>query len=271
MAFIDDDLMADKMDEVGVKPHPLLAQAGLSASVKATYLQGCVLAALMDDAQVDRDERHKLRVLGLSLGLLGPDIDEFIQTVQDLKTREDKDGFIDELKKTIRGYPLVECFMVDFEELVKKDGGVPESVRKSLDFIGAQLLGRLDWRQAIEERESARRRQAEDERRRREQEAERRRQAEEARRRAEAERAAQRKKDEIREQIKKKREEYDSLNEVAKALYSVDQNATSRVVRERNKVEREIADLEKQLDEGRPGNRTGFSGLMSILSQTFKT
>ena len=266
MAFIDENLMADKMDELSAKPHPMLSQAGLAASVKATYLQGCVLAALVDDAKVDRAERRKLRALGLSLGLLGSDIDDFIQTVQELKTSGEQNDFINELKRTIQGYPLVESFMADFQEILKKEGEIPESSRKFLDFIGAQLLGEPDWEQALKDRKAERKRKADAERRRREQEAERRRQAEEARRRAEAKREAERKKNEIREQIKKKQAEYDDLEETVKLVARVDQNEALKLIRERDKVKREIDALKKKIGEDRPSVGGLFSSLFQSLN-----
>ena len=262
MAFIDENLMADKMDELSAKPHPMLSQAGLAASVKATYLQGCVLAALVDDAKVDRDERRKLRALGLSLGLLGSDIDDFIQTVQELKTSGEQNDFINELKRTVQGYPLVESFMADFQEILKKEGEIPESSRKFLDFIGAQLLGEPDWEQALKDRKAERKRKADAERRRREQEAERRRQAEEAHRQAEAKREAERKKDEIREQIKKKQAEYDELEELTKMVIRVNEREGLKLMRERDKVKREIDELKKKIGEDRPAG----GGLFSFLS-----
>ena len=60
MAFLDKTKLKKKAEAVSIAEHPLLKKRNLSDAEKTAYLQGCVLATLVDDAQVSEEERNRI-------------------------------------------------------------------------------------------------------------------------------------------------------------------------------------------------------------------
>ena len=149
MAFLSKKVMQKKNQEVSVVPHPLLSQVEAPLGLKMVYLQGCVLGTLLDDAEVSDDEFQNIRRIGLSLGLTNGEIEECLEQVKGLKSDDDQEAFIEELKGQVADYPVVKFFMDDFEGVMKKKGVVPPSSKEFLDFIGAQVVGTEDWRNGL--------------------------------------------------------------------------------------------------------------------------
>ena len=76
-------------------------------------------------------------------------IAESFTLVEGLASDDDKSAFIDELKGILAEPLVAKYFMTDFEEVMKKNGEVPESSVEFLDFIGLQITGEEDWRKAL--------------------------------------------------------------------------------------------------------------------------
>lgn len=149
MAWISKKVIQKKTLERKITAHPLLAELEVSLGLKTAYVNGCVLAALLDDEKVSEDEKFKVQRVGLSLGLSEEQIAESFTLVEGLVSDDDKSAFIDELKSVLAEPQVVKYFMADFEEVMKKDGEVPESSVEFLDFIGLQITGEEDWRKAL--------------------------------------------------------------------------------------------------------------------------
>ena len=149
MEWLSKKVIQKKTLERKITPHPLLVEMDVSLGLKTAYVNGCVLAALLDDAKVSEDEKFKVQCVGLSLGLSEEQVAESFTLVEGLASDDDKSAFIDELKSVLAESQVAKYFMADFEEVMKKDGEVPESSVEFLDFIGLQITGEEDWRKAL--------------------------------------------------------------------------------------------------------------------------
>lgn len=146
MAFLSKKLMAKSEMASVEKTHPLLKGREVSQSVRLAYLQGCVLATLLDDAQVSADERRQIEDLGRSLGIDDVEIAKSLEVVQGLQSDEDQELFLKELKAALGEKDVIALFMADFERLMQKPKGMSAEAREGLDFIGGELVGSANWR-----------------------------------------------------------------------------------------------------------------------------
>lgn len=149
MAFLSKKLMAKSEKASGRETHPLLKGREVSQGVRLAYLQGCVLATLLDDAQVSADERRQIEELGRSLGIDDVEIAKSLEVVQGLQSDEDQDAFLKELKAALGEKDVIALFMADFERLMQKPKGMSAEAREGLDFIGGELVGTANWRRAL--------------------------------------------------------------------------------------------------------------------------
>ena len=149
MAFLSKKLMAKSEKASSKETHPLLKGREVSQGVRLAYLQGCVLATLLDDAQVSADERRQIEELGRSLGIDDVEIAKSLEVVQGLQSDEDQDAFLKELKAALGEKDVIALFMADFERLMQKPKGMSAEAREGLDFIGGELVGTDNWRRAL--------------------------------------------------------------------------------------------------------------------------
>ena len=149
MAFLSKKLMAKSEKASGRETHPLLKGREVSQSVRLAYLQGCVLATLLDDAQVSADERRQIEDVGRSLGIDDVEIEKSLEVVQGLQSDEDQDAFLKELKAALGEKDVIALFMADFERLMQKSGGISSEAKNGLDFIGEVLVGVPNWREEL--------------------------------------------------------------------------------------------------------------------------
>lgn len=149
MDWLSKKVIQKKTLERKITAHPLLAEMEVSLGLKTAYVNGCVLATLLDDAKVSEEEKNAVQRVGLSLGLNEEQVAESFTLVEGLSSDDDKSAFIDELKSVLAEPLVAKYFMADFEEVMKKDGVVPEASVEFLDFIGLQITGEEDWRKAL--------------------------------------------------------------------------------------------------------------------------
>ena len=154
MAFLNRSMMLKKAAEAKIELHPLLKDREVPLSVRIAYLQGCVLAVLLDDAVVSSDEKRQIKEVGKSLQLSDEDIANGITVVQGLKSDEDQATFLDELHRTLGDIQVFKFFMTDFERLMLKPNGVSDEAKKELDEVGNWVGGVGDWRQLIRDYEA---------------------------------------------------------------------------------------------------------------------
>ena len=60
MAFLNKSILQKKVEERLVGDHPLLKNGDIPSNIKQVYLEGCVLATLMDDEKVSPVERAEI-------------------------------------------------------------------------------------------------------------------------------------------------------------------------------------------------------------------
>lgn len=145
MAWLNKKMMQRKAEAAMVVDHPLLKETDMSVDVKTAYLQGCVLATLLDDAEVSDEERTKVRNIGLSLHLTDEEIDESFSTVQALESDEQKMQFVEEILGLLKPAPVGRFFMDDFEAILEKDGKIAKEAEDLFEYFGQTLFASPDW------------------------------------------------------------------------------------------------------------------------------
>ena len=115
MAFLDKTKLKKKAEAVSIAEHPLLQKRNLSDAEKTAYLQGCVLATLVDDAQVSEEERNRVRAIALSLRFSECEIDEAFSIVSGLATENEKQRLVDEIVSLLKEEPTRDYFIKDFD------------------------------------------------------------------------------------------------------------------------------------------------------------
>ena len=145
MAFLDKEKLRDKADAETVSEHPLLKKRQLSVAEKCAYLQGCVLAALVDDEQMSRDERRRVRSIGLSLGCSEDDVNETVNLITGLKSEDDKSSLVDDIVSLLKVEPIRGFFVDDFRSVIESGGGKNGDAKEIFDLIGARLYEDREW------------------------------------------------------------------------------------------------------------------------------
>lgn len=145
MAFLNKNNLKNKAETVSVPEHHLLKKCILSDYERVAYLQGCVLASLVDDGKVSEKERCKVRRIGLSLRFRDDEIDEAFENVERLKTDLDKERLVDEIVSLLKKEPLRKSFIRDFENVARSDGTMQSEVAEILDLIGARMYEDEAW------------------------------------------------------------------------------------------------------------------------------
>ena len=145
MAWLNKKMMQRKAEAATVADHPLLKEADIAVDVKTAYLQGCVLATLLDDAEVSDEERTKVRNIGLSLHLTDAEIDEAFSAVQALESDDQKEQFVEEILGLLKPAPIGRFFMDDFEAILEKDGKISKEAEDLFEYFGQTLFSSSDW------------------------------------------------------------------------------------------------------------------------------
>ena len=242
--------------------HPLLSKLSLDAVVRMAYVQGCALAALLDDEKVSDAEREQVRQIGLSLRMNDDEIDECFLVVNALSGDDEKDRFVAEILALLRPDPIGRYFIADFEKTLKVNGEIQGEVRDLLDSFGTTLFADVNWRQKIaaaeeeeQKRVAAAQREAAEEAKR----AAAQKEAADRVRREEAERKAkeQARKQAIASKIQSKTKVLHEVysDEMIREMAYVSQDTALRMMRDKKDVEREIENLKSELDRL---NKNGF-------------
>ena len=145
MAFLNKSKLKRKAEAASVPEHPLLKKRELSSDEKTAYLQGCVLATLVDDGTVSDKERDSVRLIGLSLGLQDDEIDEALSHVEGMKADQDKERLVDEIVSLLKEDPLRESFIGDFERVAMSGGSMQGDAAEIFDLIGARMYKDVEW------------------------------------------------------------------------------------------------------------------------------
>lgn len=99
MAFLSKAMLSKATQNSAVKDHPLIKE-NISSNVRQAYLQGCVLAVLMENDSVSDKARGALTALGKSLHIEDESIKDAISLVTGLAD-EDKEQFVAEMLEAV--------------------------------------------------------------------------------------------------------------------------------------------------------------------------
>lgn len=146
MAFLNKAVLQKTSETMQVADHPLLKNGDIPMNVKHAYVQGCVLATLMDDEKVSNEERAAVCKIGKSLHLDGSAIQECFEVVLGLQSQDDKLACLNEMITAIGTGDARFYFMIDFEQLLCLHGVPNEDGYGILDYIGKALFKKEDWR-----------------------------------------------------------------------------------------------------------------------------
>lgn len=149
MAFLNQSMIKNSEHQSMVDDHPLLKDGDIPVSVKQAYVEGCVLATLMDDEKVSDDERTAVYKIGRSLRLDNKEIESCFEVVIGLKD-DDKEPFVDELLQTVKKRPVCLWFLNDFEVLLGLHGEISDENYQFLQHFGKTLMnGDSGWRDEV--------------------------------------------------------------------------------------------------------------------------
>ena len=149
MAFLNKTALQKTAEAMQVADHPLLKNGDIPMNVKQAYVQGCVLATLMDDEKVSDDERTAVRKIGKSLHLDDAAIQECFDIILGLQSQDDKLACLNEVISAIGTGDARFYFMIDFEQLLCLHGVPNEDGYGILDYIGKGLFKNEGWRRDV--------------------------------------------------------------------------------------------------------------------------
>ena len=153
MAFLSKEELAQvKNKPVSAKIHPLLKKGTLPLSVRHSYLQGCVIATLMDDVRMSDAAKARLVELACSLQLSLDDLEEGISVVASIEKGE-RAAFVAEIVNQVKDPQYAYWFAIDLERMLATSGGISEDGKALMDFVCNALFDREDWRLAAWELE----------------------------------------------------------------------------------------------------------------------
>lgn len=93
--------------------HPLL-KMDERLNVRDAYFHGLVLAAYLDDGQVDNQEHAYLVKVGMGLGIEKDDADQIVAMVGGLESDNEKMALIDEIAKCFTRSKVAKLFLAEF-------------------------------------------------------------------------------------------------------------------------------------------------------------
>lgn len=133
--------------EETVEAHPILEKGSVSIAVKQYYLQGCVVAALMDADAISSQVRDRLERLGRSLKMSEDEIRECIEVVTGLDSGNgDWEAFTTEMLETLKGAKVGVWFLKDFEEIMAASHEISSESYQHLNRFGTLLTDEKLWR-----------------------------------------------------------------------------------------------------------------------------
>lgn len=136
--------------EETVEAHPILEKGSVSIAVKQYYLQGCVVAALMDADVISSQVRDRLERLGRSLKMSEDEIRECIEVVTGLDSGNgDWEAFTTEMLETLKGAKVGVWFLKDFEEIMAASHEISSESYQHLNRFGSELTGDRLWRLSV--------------------------------------------------------------------------------------------------------------------------
>lgn len=149
MAFLNKTMLAAKASDAVTDEHPMLKEQDVPLNIKMVYLQGCVLAAVLNNGALSHAKENEIAKLGKSLRLPEGEVEECIHTVTGLATDDEKEQFVSELFLVLGGDFYPKYFLRDFEEMLKENGVVPADMTDYLNFFGSSLCKNENWRADI--------------------------------------------------------------------------------------------------------------------------
>ena len=147
MAFLNKAKMKKMAQVASVAPHPLLSETTLDSAVRTAYVEGCVLAALIDDENVSDAENSLILEIGLSLQMSEEDVAESLEHVKVLPDDDEKQAFVEEICGMLEQEPVRKHFIRDFEKVLKVNGEISTEAQELFGYICTRLFRSSSWSQ----------------------------------------------------------------------------------------------------------------------------
>ena len=136
--------------EETVEAHPILEKGSVSIAVKQYYLQGCVVAALMDADVISSQVRDRLERLGRSLKMSEDEIRECIEVVTGFDSGNgDWEAFTTEMLETLKSAKVGVYFLKDFEDIMTVSHEISSESYAHLNRFGTSLMDEKLWRLSV--------------------------------------------------------------------------------------------------------------------------
>lgn len=136
--------------EETVEAHPILEKGSVSIAVKQYYLQGCVVAALMDADAISSQVRDRLERLGRSLKMSEDEIRECIEVVTGLDSGNgDWEAFTTEMLEALKSAKVGVHFLKDFEDIMAVSHEISSESYAHLNRFGTSLMDEKLWRLSV--------------------------------------------------------------------------------------------------------------------------
>jgi len=118
--------------------HPLL-NMNADLSVRDSYFRGVVLAAYLDDGQVDDAERAYLHKVGVGLNLSDADANDVIADIGMLKTEKEQMLLVEDIAARLSNPKIAKLFLCEFSFVWMSHTADPEML-KSYRSVFAELM-----------------------------------------------------------------------------------------------------------------------------------
>lgn len=137
MALLDEMRRKAASNKVAGK-HPLL-NMNADLSVRDSYFRGVVLAAYLDDGQVDESEKAYLRKVGVGLNLSEADVNDVIADVGTLKTEKEQMLLVEDIAARLSSPKIAKLFLCEFS-FVWMSHTADTELLKSYRSVFAELM-----------------------------------------------------------------------------------------------------------------------------------
>ncbi len=130
--------MQKRIDAKQVPEHPILRK-DIDVSVKDAYFGGIVLAALIDDSSIAKEEQAYIHNLGISLRLSEDKINETISIVKKLESVDEQEQYLNEVISSLREPDIAMFFLCEFAKILGAHEKLSKLDLEYLDAVGELL------------------------------------------------------------------------------------------------------------------------------------
>ena len=153
--FVNLKLLKKKAESVAgechVRMHPLLKAAKLTAATKAAYVNGCILAAIVNSGKPTEMGRKIVCRIAQSLKVPMADVKEAFANAASLVSDREKQLFIEESLEILKDETVSRYFMSDFKNVLTSSAPIAGEALEFYNYVGMILFETEDWREKMSE------------------------------------------------------------------------------------------------------------------------